>query len=82
MPKRARRPNGVLLTLNARDNSPNPGDGISKYQDALSSLPYFRDALGKTGGFRLTSLGSPQTDPNGKSFVLFTVETHFPDRIR
>jgi hypothetical protein len=72
----------IVLTLNARDNSPTSGDGVSKYQDALSADSYFQDNLGKGGGFRLTSLGSPQTDADGKPFVLFTVEARFPERTR
>ena len=72
----------IVLTLNARDSSPTAGDGVSKYQDALSSSPYFQYALGKGGGFRLTALGSPQTGPDGKPFVLFTVGARFPEKTR
>src|ERR1022692_3564839 len=72
----------IVLTLNARDNSPTSGGGVSKYQDALSSAPYFQYALGKGGGFRLTALGSPRTGPDGKPFVLFTVGARFPEKTR
>jgi hypothetical protein len=72
----------IVLTLNARDSSPTSGDGVSKYQDALSSALYFQNALGKGAGFRLTALGSPQTGPDGKPFVLFTVEARFPEITR
>jgi hypothetical protein len=72
----------IALLLNAKDVSPNPGDAVAKFQEALARAPYFEAALGKGGGFRLTTLGAPQTDPDGKSFVLFTLEARFPDRIR
>jgi hypothetical protein len=72
----------IVLTLNAKDTSPTAGDAVSKFQDALSSARYFQEILGKTSGFRLTALGSPQTDPEGKSLVLFTIEARFPDKTR
>jgi hypothetical protein len=72
----------ILLTLNAKDHSPNPSDAVGKFQDVLTRSPYFQAALGKNGGFRLTTLGSPQADPDGKAFVLFTLEARFPDRTR
>jgi hypothetical protein len=81
-PKPATATEKILLTLNARDTSPTPGDAVNKYQETLSSAPYFQQALGSGGGFRLTSLGAPQTDPEGKSFVLFTMEARFPDKTR
>lgn len=81
-PKPATATERIVLTLNARDSSPIPGDAVNKYQEALSSAPYFQQALGNTSGFRLASLGAPQTDPEGKSFVLFTLEARFPEKTR
>jgi hypothetical protein len=72
----------IVLTLNARDLSPNASDAVSKYQEALSRLSYFQSALGRNGGFRLTTLGAPQSDAEGKAFVLFTLEAHFPEKMR
>jgi hypothetical protein len=54
----------------------------TKFQDALSGSPYFKLMLGKTNGFRLTNLGQPQSDPDGKPFVLFTLEARFPEKTR
>ena len=81
-PKPASATERIVLTLNARDNSPVPGDAVNKYQEALSSAPYFQAALGNASGFRLTTLGAPQTDPEGKPFVQFTLEARFPEKTR
>jgi hypothetical protein len=81
-PKPATSTEKIVLQLNAKDVSPNPGDSVSKFQEVLAHAPYFEAALAKSSGFRLTTLGTPQTDPDGKSFVLFTLEARFPDRIR
>jgi hypothetical protein len=81
-PKPATATERIVVTLNARDNSSVPGDAVNKYQEALSGAPYFQAALGTAGGFRLATLGAPQTDPEGKSFVLFTLEGRFPEKTR
>ena len=72
----------TVLTLNAKDIGNPPGDAPGRFQEALSAAPYFQEALGKTNGFRLASYGAPQTDPDGKSFVLFILEAHFPEKTR
>ncbi len=71
----------MVLILNAKDTSP-AGDAYNKFQDALSSAPYFQGVLGRGAGFRLATLGAPQTDPEGKQFVFFTLEARFPDKTR
>ena len=72
----------IVLNLNVKDSSPAPGDAVNKFQDALAAAPYFQESLGGASGFRLTSLSPPQTDPDGKSFVLFMLEAHFPEKTR
>jgi len=72
----------IVLTLNAKDTSPIPGDAVNKFREALSTTPYFQNALGKTGGFHLTTLGAPQSDPDGRQCVLFTLEARFPEKTR
>ena len=49
----------ITLTLNAKDNSPEPGDAVKKYQDMVSGALYFQDLLGKSREFRLTTRGVP-----------------------
>jgi hypothetical protein len=72
----------IVVTLNARDYSPNPGDQVGKFKDALAKEAYFQDMLDKTNGIRLADESSPQQDQNGKGFVSFTLECHFPEKKR
>jgi hypothetical protein len=72
----------IVITLNVKDASPAPGDAVNKFQDALAAAPYFQEELGSASAFHLTSLSPPQTDPDGKSFVLFMLEAHFPEKSR
>lgn len=81
-PKPATSTEKIVLTLNAKDFSPVPGDAVNAFQKKLASNPYFTEMLGRNNEFRLLSLGSPQTDPDGKSFVLFTLEARFPEKTR
>jgi hypothetical protein len=81
-PKPATATEKIVVTMNARDNSPVPGDTVNKYQETLSGASYFQGALGNAGGFRLVALGAPQTDSEGKSFVLFSLEARFPEKTR
>jgi hypothetical protein len=71
----------ISLSLTATDTSRN-GEASTRYQDALSAAPYFQKILAKTNGFRLTSIGAPQVDPNGQSFTTFSLEAHLPDKTR
>jgi hypothetical protein len=72
----------ITLTLSAKDKSPTPGDGVSKFQGVLSSEGYFKTALGGTNGFRLVSMSPTQTDADGRAFLLMTLEGRFPEKTR
>jgi len=72
----------VLVTLDAKDSSANPGDQVNRFNDALTQQPYFQTMLDKTNGVRLASLSPPQTGPDGKPYVLFTVECRYPAHSR
>jgi len=69
----------IILTLEARDSSANPGDQVNKLKDAMANEPYFKAMLNKTNGVQLINLSSPQPGSDGKPFVLFTVECNFPE---
>lgn len=71
----------ISLSMSATDTSPT-GDAATHFQNVLSAAPYFQKILVKTNGFRLTSLGAPQIDPSGKSFITFTLEANLPDKTR
>ena len=72
----------IALFLDARDNSPNPGDQVNNFKQAIAEQPYFKAMLDKTNSVELVGLPSLQTTPDGKSFASFTVECHFPEHIR
>jgi len=72
----------VQLTLDARDTGAMPGDQVNKYRHAISAFPYFQERMGTTNEVRLATLSAPQTGAGGKSFVLFTLECHYPEVIR
>lgn len=72
----------ILVTLDARDSGPVPGDQVNKYKDLLTTNAYFQTHLSKTNGVRLTFVGSPTIAPDSKPFVLFTVECRYPEQTR
>lgn len=72
----------TVLTLDAQDFSPNPGDQVNHYKDALSQLDFFKTNLDTNNSPKLSNLSPPQLAADGKPFVLFTVECHFPDHTR
>lgn len=72
----------TTVTLDGRDSSSNPGDQVGKFKSALAAQAYFRHMLELTNGITLLDESSPQTDTSGKTFVLFTLQCHFPDKKR
>jgi hypothetical protein len=48
----------------------------------VAEQTYFKTTLNKTNGVQLAYLSPPQTGPDGKSFVLFTVVCNFPENTR
>lgn len=72
----------IVVTLEARDSGPNPGDRVNNYKDAISTNAYFRSVLSKTNGVRLTYVGNPTVLPDSKPFVMFTVEGRYPENTR
>ncbi|HXR04768.1 MAG TPA: hypothetical protein VN836_08690 [Verrucomicrobiae bacterium] len=72
----------VLVTLDAKDSGANPGDQVNKFTDAIAQQSYFQTMLDKTNGVRLAGLSPPQTGPDGKPYVLFTLECRYPAQSR
>ena len=72
----------ILLTMDAKDSSPNAGDQVNTYKEAFAKQEYFKSNLDRTNGIKLSSLSSPQTSWGGKPFVLFTLECRFTDKTR
>lgn len=81
-PRPATSTEKTVLTVTAKDTSPVAGDAVNVFQKKLTTAPYFKEILGRTGEFRLLSLSPPQTDSEGKNFVLFTLEARLPEKMR
>jgi hypothetical protein len=71
----------IVMMLDARDFSAS-GDHHVNFKDALVGQAYFKDMLNKTNGVQLISLSPTQTGPDGRPYVVFTLESKFPDIIR
>lgn len=73
----------IKVQIEALDASSNPGDRVNSYKEAISSLPHVaRRFNGQEREVRLTGLNPPQTDANGKQYVLFTLECPYPEIVR
>lgn len=72
----------ILLTMEAKDTSANPGDSINTFKDSVASSPYLVSPTGTSNEVRLASLSPPQTAGGSKPFVLFTLECRYPEVTR
>jgi hypothetical protein len=73
----------ITLTLEAKDSSPNPGDQVNKFQEAIADCSYFKTFLGKTNAVRLKDYGTKTAGgEGGKAFVPFSLECRFPEKTR
>jgi hypothetical protein len=67
----------TVLTLNAKDFSPVPGDQVNKFKSTLTGLGYFKSMLDTTNGVKLSDQSPPQSSFDSKPYVLFTFECRF-----
>jgi len=81
-PKPAATTEKISFAINAKDASATPGDAVNKLRESISTAPYFKEQLGSQNEIRLKSLSAPQTDPDGKPFVLFALEASLPEKKR
>jgi len=72
----------TVLTLDAKDSSPNPGDQVNHCKDAINQLDYFKSRLTAVDGVKLSNLSPPESAPGSSPFVLFTISCRFTDQIR
>lgn len=71
----------IVLTIDAKDFSQNPGDQVNRYKDAVTKQSFFKSNLNQTNGVRLAGTPSAlQSSLDGKPFVLFTLECRFSDK--
>jgi hypothetical protein len=69
----------VVLALDARDFSINPGDQVEHFKNTLLQQEYFNERL-LTNGIRLSSLSALQTPMDSKPYIMFSLECRFADR--
>lgn len=70
----------ILLTLDARDFSANPGDQVNHFKDALLKQDFLKPYLDPASSIKLASMSALQTPLDSKPFVLFTLECRFLDK--
>lgn len=73
----------IVLTLEGNDSSPNAGDQVNKFKEAVAKHPYFQEKLGRTNEVSLKNLSAPTISPDsGRAIVLFSLECRFPEVTR
>jgi hypothetical protein len=73
----------IRLVVEAVDASPNPGDQVNKFKEALASTDYFRSILGTNNEMRLVNLSPPQQrQDTGETVVQFSLESRLPEKVR
>ena len=72
----------VIVWLEARDSSANPGDQVNKFKEVVADQSYFRAMLNKTNGVQLVNLSPLQAGLDGKPCVFFTLKCNFQERVR
>jgi hypothetical protein len=72
----------IMMQLDARDFSANPGDLVNKFREAIAQQGYFQRMLDKTNGMQLASPPSAPQVMGGQQFVSFTLDCRFPEVIR
>jgi hypothetical protein len=72
----------IVLSLDARDSSANPGDQVNRFKEAIAGQSYFIAMLNTTNGIQLTSLSPPQSGSDGKMYVQFALQCNFLEQNR
>lgn len=74
----------MMLVLDARDSSLNPGgDQVNRFKEAIAQNAYFKASNFSTNAIRLKNLSTPQMDSEtGKPFVQFSFECQYPEKVR
>jgi hypothetical protein len=67
----------IVVHLDARDFSPNPGDQVNNFRAAIAKQPYFQAMLSKTNGVQLANPPSPTQTDSSRPYVTFTLDCHF-----
>lgn len=73
----------IVVVLEGNDASPNAGDQVNKFKEAVAKHPHFQDEPGRSTKVSLKNLSAPTISPEtGRAAVLFTLECRFPEVTR
>jgi hypothetical protein len=73
----------IVVSLQAEDACGLPGDKVDLYKQTIASLPHFQNLWKNSeDGVRLIGLNPPETDPDGRKFVAFTLQCPYPEIVR
>lgn len=72
----------IIVHLDARDFSPNPGDQVNKFKDVVAKQEFFQQMLNKTNGVQLANPPTASQTDAGKPYVTFTLDCFFNDVTR
>lgn len=73
----------VVIVIEARDTSANPGDRVTDFKKALGRNAYIQQLIGTNNEMRLINLSPPQLLPDlGRPVVQFTLEARLPEKTR
>ena len=73
----------ILLTLDAKDYSPNPGDQVNHFKEKITQTDYFKSRLDTNNAVRLSSLSPPQASVgDSRPYVMFSLECRYQDKTR
>ena len=72
----------IVVHLDARDFSANPGDQVNKFKAAIAKEHYFQAMLEKTNGVQLANPPSAPMVDSGKPYVTFTLDCRYPEVVR
>jgi hypothetical protein len=70
----------MVVLIDAKDYSANPGDQVNHYKEAMLRQDYFKSALDPDTGVKLSALSQLQTGSDSRPYVVFSIECRFHDR--
>jgi len=72
----------IIVHLDARDFSANPGDQVNKFKETIAKQAYFQAMLDKTNGVQLAGPPAASQTDSGKPCVTFTLDCFFTEVTR
>jgi len=73
----------LVIILEARDISSNPGEQVTAFKERLSKTDFFKTLVGTNDQMRLVNRSVPTVQPDtGRLGVQFTLEARVPEKVR